>query len=174
MSRHARNNRPALAPIAHAVRKALAASALLAALSAPAAGFAADACPAGAIRRCDAAIARDASLLLPLHDPALVAGDAVPVAVQALLPASDFASGIAVWDAYAAVLDNSRAILARQLLRRADDGASLGRVTFSAGVAQLRPADSPDSLIDRADAALYTAKRSGRDRVLPERPEAAG
>jgi diguanylate cyclase len=74
----------------------------------------------------------------------------------------------------AAVLDNSRAILARQLLRRADDGASLGRVTFSAGVAQLRPADSPDSLIDRADAALYTAKRSGRDRVLPERPEAAG
>lgn len=127
MSRHARNNRPVLAPIAHAVRKALAASALLAALSAPAAGFAADACPAGAIRRCDAAIARDASLLLPLHDPALVAGDAVPVAVQALLPASDFASGIAVWDAYAAVLDNSADIAA--------DAAAGGDARAYAGIA---------------------------------------
>ncbi|MCG2839790.1 GGDEF domain-containing protein [Sandaracinobacter sp. RS1-74] len=69
----------------------------------------------------------------------------------------------------AAALDGSRAILARQLLRRADDGVSLGRISFSAGVAQLRAGDSPESLIDRADAALYAAKRAGRDRVLPER-----
>ena len=70
----------------------------------------------------------------------------------------------------AAALDGARAALARQVLRKADDGQVLGRVSFSAGVAQLRPGDSVDSLIDRADAALYGAKRSGRDRVMPEKP----
>lgn len=71
----------------------------------------------------------------------------------------------------AAALDSCRAILARQVLRRADDGASLGRITFSAGVSQMRADDTGDSLIDRADSALYAAKRTGRDRVLPERPD---
>lgn len=70
----------------------------------------------------------------------------------------------------AAALDSCRAILARQVLRRADDGESLGRITFSAGISQMRAADSSESLIDRADSALYAAKRTGRDRVLPERP----
>ncbi len=77
--------------------------------------------------------------------------------------------GMALGEA-AAAIDNARAILARQVLRRSDDGASLGHISFSAGVAMLRPDDSSDSLIDRADAALYTAKRTGRDRVLPEAP----
>jgi diguanylate cyclase len=74
----------------------------------------------------------------------------------------------------AAATDTARAILARQVLRRADDGASLGRVSFSAGVALLRGDDSPESLVDRADAALYAAKRAGRDRVLPEAPGRPG
>ncbi|TPE60111.1 GGDEF domain-containing protein [Sandaracinobacter neustonicus] len=72
----------------------------------------------------------------------------------------------------AAAVDAARAALARQVLRKADDGQVLGRVTFSAGVAQLRADDSADSLIDRADAALYGAKRAGRDRVMPEKPAA--
>ncbi len=37
--------------------------------------------------------------------------------------------------------------------------------TVSAGVSQLRPEDSPDDLLNRVDAALYKAKREGRDRV---------
>ena len=79
----------------------------------------------------------------------------------ALLPGDDAIAG-------AAVIDRIRAQLAGQIIRNAADGASLGRVTFSAGVAADRPADTADSLIDRADRALYTAKRMGRDRVIPD------
>jgi len=39
-----------------------------------------------------------------------------------------------------------------------------GAVTFSAGAASRIPGDTQDSLIQRADDALYTAKDSGRDR----------
>ncbi len=38
-------------------------------------------------------------------------------------------------------------------------------VTGSIGVAQRRPRESFDSLVERADAAMYVAKQSGRDRV---------
>ncbi len=68
-------------------------------------------------------------------------------------------------------LESIRAALARQVMRRASDGARLGKLSFSAGVAQTRPTDTIELLIDRADAAVYMAKRAGRDRVLPERAD---
>jgi len=44
-----------------------------------------------------------------------------------------------------------------------EEGVSLP--TFSAGVAEYSPGETAHSFIERADAALYTAKRNGRDRV---------
>jgi PleD family two-component response regulator len=39
-------------------------------------------------------------------------------------------------------------------------------VTCSVGLAEWRPGDSIETLLRRADAALYEAKRTGRNRVI--------
>jgi diguanylate cyclase (GGDEF)-like protein len=49
-----------------------------------------------------------------------------------------------------------------------------GPLTVSAGVATVRAGDSVDSLLARADEALYRAKRGGRDRVCAEAAEPSG
>jgi len=43
------------------------------------------------------------------------------------------------------------------------------RVTISAGVAMLAPDDKPDTLLARADSALYSAKARGRNRIASAR-----
>jgi diguanylate cyclase len=73
-----------------------------------------------------------------------------------------------------ATIDRLRGLLAGQIIRRTADGASMGRITFSAGVALSHAEDTADSVISRADGALYTAKRLGRDRVIPDRQTTAG
>lgn len=52
---------------------------------------------------------------------------------------------------------------------RAEDGAVFN-VTVSIGVAQFAPNDSADTLTQRADKALYAAKRAGRNRVMAYEP----
>jgi diguanylate cyclase len=60
-----------------------------------------------------------------------------------------------------------RAIMAKELKKKST-GEILGRVTISVGVSILKPGDDTDSLIERADACLYAAKRNGRNRVICE------
>jgi diguanylate cyclase (GGDEF)-like protein len=62
-----------------------------------------------------------------------------------------------------AVAENLRGLVAG--LDNTDIAANL-RVTASLGVAVLRPGEGRDSLLRRADAALYEAKNAGRDRVM--------
>jgi diguanylate cyclase len=60
-----------------------------------------------------------------------------------------------------------KAVMSKELIKRSS-GQILGRVTVSIGVATLKPDDSPQSLIERADNCLYAAKRRGRNRVVSE------
>ena len=58
-----------------------------------------------------------------------------------------------------------RAVMAKELKKKST-GEILGRVTISVGVSMLKPGDDTDSLIERADACLYAARRNGRNRVI--------
>jgi diguanylate cyclase len=71
------------------------------------------------------------------------------------------------------VADHIRhAVMTKELMKRSS-GERLGRVTISIGAAVLRPGDTPQLLIERADKCLYAAKRNGRNRVICEAdPEA--
>jgi len=60
-----------------------------------------------------------------------------------------------------------RAVMSKELKKKST-GEILGRVTISVGAATIAPGDSAHSLIERADACLYAAKRNGRNRVICE------
>jgi len=58
-------------------------------------------------------------------------------------------------------------------LRRRSTNEDLGAVTVSAGFADRRTNEAPTSLVERADAALYSSKREGRNRVTSAERKAA-
>ena len=62
-------------------------------------------------------------------------------------------------------LEAIRKEIASRSLRRRSTNDELGAVTISAGFAVHRAGDAAATLLDRADAALYASKRSGRNRV---------
>lgn len=65
-----------------------------------------------------------------------------------------------------AALDATRAVMAeRRLVNRATD-VPFGRITFSAGIADLARFDSPREALAAADKALYDAKADGRNQVV--------
>jgi len=64
-----------------------------------------------------------------------------------------------------AALNQIREEVAARTLRRRSTNDDLGAVTFSAGLAQHREGETGSSLLDRADQALYSAKRTGRNKV---------
>lgn len=46
----------------------------------------------------------------------------------------------------------------------------MGRITLSIGIAEYTPGEEIAALIERADKALYDAKRAGRNRVVEAAP----
>jgi diguanylate cyclase len=62
-------------------------------------------------------------------------------------------------------LEDIREEISSRSLKRRSTADDLGAITVSAGLAELRPGESMDSLIGRADDALYASKRSGRNKV---------
>jgi diguanylate cyclase len=67
-----------------------------------------------------------------------------------------------------AVAESLRARVQSQRLRRTDTQQPIGGVTLSLGIAAFKSSDAPDTLIARADAALYQSKHLGRNRVTLE------
>ncbi|MBL7257616.1 GGDEF domain-containing protein [Paractinoplanes lichenicola] len=65
---------------------------------------------------------------------------------------------------FGAIFDHSRLADADRIIERLQAVTPLGQ-TFSAGAAQWNGTETAEVLLARADAALYAAKRAGRDRV---------
>lgn len=62
-------------------------------------------------------------------------------------------------------LEAIRTEIGSRALRRRSTNDELGAVTLSAGFAHRKAGESATALLERADAALYTSKRTGRNRV---------
>lgn len=70
----------------------------------------------------------------------------------------------------AKVAETIRSTIASRDLKRKDTGESFGTITVSIGVSQLRlrTTDTVESLVKRADEALYKSKNTGRNRITSE------
>lgn len=75
--------------------------------------------------------------------------------------------GSSLRDAVVAAEEIRTAVMAKELIKRST-GENLGRITISLGTSVWRAGDAAADIIARADAALYTAKRQGRNRVVAE------
>jgi len=67
------------------------------------------------------------------------------------------------------VAEQIREAISRKKLKIKTTGQTLGNITLSIGVSEIRIGDTPQSVIARADAALYMAKGSDRNNVKSEK-----
>lgn len=65
----------------------------------------------------------------------------------------------------AALAEQIRGTVAQGRICRPDGNESIGQVTLSVGVAVAQAGDSLEALLERADTAMYAAKRAGRNRI---------
>lgn len=65
----------------------------------------------------------------------------------------------------AGTLEEIRVEVSSRMLKRRSTNEDLGAITISSGFAERRPGEPGHSVMERADAALYTSKRGGRNRV---------
>lgn len=75
-----------------------------------------------------------------------------------ILPDTPLEAGLSVGNSL------RKAVATKEVINR-NSGEKLGRITMSVGVAQYKPGENIVDLIERADAALYTAKHNGRNQV---------
>lgn len=75
-----------------------------------------------------------------------------------VLPETGLQAGVVVGNAL------RKAVATKDVINR-NTGEKLARITMSVGVAEYIPDEEIDELIERADAALYTAKHNGRNQV---------
>ncbi|MGZ0187266.1 MAG: GGDEF domain-containing protein [Alphaproteobacteria bacterium] len=97
------------------------------------------------------------SLLKGRDTPARCGGEEFCV----ILPTTGVPGGIAVGE-------QIRKAIGAKALKSARTGQSYGQITLSIGCATLNETDTADTLIERADAALYYAKNNGRNRTCSE------
>lgn len=97
-------------------------------------------------------------------------GGAPPMALAArhggeefalLLPQTDVAEALTI-------AETLRQKIRARTLSRKSSGEVIGTVTISAGVVSLKAGEGTESLVRRADACLYQAKKAGRDLVIGE------
>ncbi|MCB1562533.1 MAG: GGDEF domain-containing protein [Alphaproteobacteria bacterium] len=84
-----------------------------------------------------------------------------------ILPDTDIKGGLKVSDFL------RKAVAGKEVINR-NSGEKLGRITLSGGVAEYIKGESVESLLERADSALYTAKHNGRNQIVaaPPKPKA--
>lgn len=75
-----------------------------------------------------------------------------------LLPDTNMQAGLSVAESL------RKAVANKEVINRST-GDRLGRITMSVGVAEYTAGDTVESLVERADGALYTAKHGGRNQV---------
>lgn len=64
-----------------------------------------------------------------------------------------------------ATLEEIRVEVSSRMLKRRSTNEDLGAITVSSGLAQRQPGESAHNVMERADGALYSSKRSGRNLV---------